>query len=754
MPKHVLFLLLTLQLAGAASISELQLITEGPTSHLSLVVSPIFPLEPLILTPELLLELSGGQFSLSENLTIHLNVSEVVSLFSIDREANETVFSGTLGVWCGGTYSDCNNCNGMPPGTFKWCNGAYPLWTYYCDNWCYTFSPTPAYEKAQAGAFVKYAGSATITIRGAPETTISLDDSAPIQNTETSAGELLFPSMQPPSTTSLLIRSHSSQIWAAAKQSDYQNYVSSLSAYYSQYASSIESAHSANTNLNNALAALVSNSQGEYLNYYETAPETASYPKIHLKIRADYAGITPPRGKPEIISLSESAQFENGLPYYALELKNIGAAPDQFAATLSCGNATNASIAVLIGPGAQATLKLPANFITTPEICIAFAYVSDLPAFGVSTTKTLLPFKYPCPAEKQCCEASIVYEERACPPEEKFKPEDNFGNGYYYLQNYVCTEFVCAASSETFLRRISGNTPPPSASFSSYSQPTPASYPGTLPSPKPTASPPNPPSEAKNNSTNRAGLPSLAAIKIIQKSIRIDAPGKTTEGYGQISVLADSEPATGTLELISPSLKTREFVLETGAAKVLFNEIGEWTAIYSGESAKIEVMRSEPKEQAPLPKKADASSTTAFLALSASDFPLMESGGLLLLLAFGFAGIRKYSERIRFHKSFENSTVRLEILNSKADLRNLEITDVVPEGTVLSTISNPPSEVTEIIFGKHIKWKKSELRKGQRMLISYTLLSNDASQSLRQAELWADLGENKRIRVLSNAVVE
>jgi hypothetical protein len=96
--------------------------------------------------------------------------------------------------------------------------------------------------------------------------------------------------------------------------------------------------------------------------------------------------------------------------------------------------------------------------------------------------------------------------------------------------------------------------------------------------------------------------------------------------------------------------------------------------------------------------------------------------------------------------------VRLEILNNQSDLRNLEITDIAPEGTILSTISNPPSEVTEIIFGKHIKWKKNELHKGGRMLISYSIFTSNPSSSLRPAEILADTEGNKRIRVLSNAV--
>ena len=54
----------------------------------------------------------------------------------------------------------------MPPGTFKWCNGAYPLKTYYCDNWCYSYSPQPAYERAQVGSFIKTAAKAVVSRAG------------------------------------------------------------------------------------------------------------------------------------------------------------------------------------------------------------------------------------------------------------------------------------------------------------------------------------------------------------------------------------------------------------------------------------------------------------------------------------------------------------------------------------------------------------------------------------------------------------
>jgi hypothetical protein len=220
----------------------------------------------------------------------------------------------------------------------------------------------------------------------------------------------------------------------------------------------------------------------------------------------------------------------------------------------------------------------------------------------------------------------------------------------------------------------------------------------------------------------------------------------------EIRVVSSSGTASGNLELATPSHKEHEIPLQEGRAEVLFNEIGIWRVKYKTEAKLITVSPIKVQTNKDSAPTIQAGMATGFMALNFSKLPLIETAFLLSFFVLGYAGFRRYSERIRFTKTFENNIVRLEILNNKADLKNLEITDIVPEGNVLSTISNPPSEVTEIIFGKHIKWKKGELRKGERMLISYSIFSNNPSDSIRPAELLAEMEGNKRIIVLSNPI--
>ncbi|MFH0971348.1 MAG: hypothetical protein V1835_02165 [Candidatus Micrarchaeota archaeon] len=733
----------------AATISELQLIAEESTNYLSFKITPTTNYEQIILAPEEIQALSQNQFTLAENFTFSINISNTAYLYEIDRTSNETVFSGSLNVWCGASYSDCNNCGGMPPGTFKYCNGAYPAYSYYCDSWCYTFSPKASYEKAQVGAFSRTAVSAQVQFNKFPGAFLSANESSLEQNAANASITLLLPTVAPPSQSFPLVRSYTSQNWQQMQQSDFQSYKNTLSYYYGQYAVSIGAAYAASNSLNSALSSLISNSEGAYSDYYSFYPASPPLPELRIKLQADFAGVLAPRGKPKILNLSQIAQFENGAPYYALEVQNVGASSDSFLASLSCVNSTNSSLnfPILIEPASQLALKLFVSQITSPTICTAAAFIFDAPAISDSFTTTLQPFKLPCPSEYQCCSGSEAFEGRECASEERFKQEDAYGNGYYYAQHFSCENFICSASNTSFLRRVSGNTPPPTQSYSVYSPPQ-YSVPISAPQNPPVATATTVPSPLPSIFSSPS--PSIVSIPIKEQAIEIRIPESVSEGYHSIRVYADALPASGNLELTSPSSLHHTIVLDLGVAEALFNEPGEWDLIYRGETKSVRVLPTVTIQI--IDKKPEVFAATPFIALNLSNLPLMELALLLSFFIFGFASFKRYSEKIQFTKSFENNIVRLEILNNKTDLRNLEITDIVPEGTVLSTISNPPSEVTEIIFGKHIKWKKNELRKGERMLISYSIFANNSAGPLRSAELMADIEGNKKLSVLSNSI--
>lgn len=736
-------------LSAAVSISEVQLIPESGATFLSFKYAPTEPQATIVITPPEMELLSGGLFSLSENLTLNFNLSTPAYLYDIETSANETLYSGSLNAWCGSVFDDCGNCAGMPPGTFKWCNGAYPQRTYSCDNWCYTYSPKPAFEKTMVGGFSKMRAFATIEIEKFPKARLLVSESNPIRAAENASAELIFPSLQPPIVAVELIRPLSDRTWKSITPSQLQSYKSNLFSYYSQYTQSIDSAHSATNSLNSALAELSLNSQGNHLDYYELSSPEAQFPQIRIKMESNYAGVEAIRGRPEALLLQSTVQFDAGLPYYQFDLKNAGPVSDNFIANLSCnGSVISSTSAVLIEAGNVAPLKFFVPQITFPTLCTAYAFLLGSLLAPSSISSTLEPFKIPCPQAYECCSVSETHEEKSCLDATLFKEEDGYGGGYYYLQHYSCIAQICAENSTTFIRRVEGNKPPLQYSFSSNPSNSAISQPALQKtSPSPTPSPTlNLPRITPISPTP----PALKSIPLEEEKIEIIAPSEITEGYGTVVVRANSKPAQGSILVLSPSMKRRTLPLDLGSTDVLFNEEGEWKISYSFEQKKINVLPFVSPNA--LNERKDSTASTSFLTLGFSSLPLPEICLALSFAIFGFALHKKVREKVHFRKSFENNIVRLEIQNNRSDLTNLEITDIAPEGTILSTISNPPSEVTEIIFGKHIKWKKSLLRKGERMLISYSIFTNSPSGSLRPAEIQADAEGNKRILVLSNAV--
>lgn len=747
-------MLFTIALASGMTITDFKLISESGQNYLSFELSPTISLEQIIITPDDAATLSGNLFTLSKNLTIETNASEIRLLYEIDRQANESVYSAYLNVWCGASFSDCGNCGGMQPGTYKYCNGAYPTYTYYCDNWCYTYSPAPTHEKAQVGQFIGFQASAQIALPDISPFIYQLNHIKTNQSDPNLTIQLLYPPISIPPQNIPLIRSYSDQKWRAISQNQYSNYKSSLAQYNGLYLSSHANANSQTPLLNGALSSLISASSGEYVDYFDQLLATPTYPKLAIKIPSESAGVSALRGKPNALSLALLVQFDSLAPYFSIEFQNIGPAADNFNANLTCDNfSISLANPVILEPNQIISEKFFVPQFSTPQLCTATVFLEELPAISNSIIATLAPFKLSCPAENQCCTNSESYEDKPCIPTEKFHSNDAYGNGYFYMQYYSCENYSCLENSTNVTRIISGNAAPIAITPNqqSYFASTSNYNPPDNDEKKPTAIP----SEAQKPkiSPSPTSIPSPTMppkIPISQDVIEIFAPQTTTPGYETISVFANSKPASGTLEIISPASKKVGFVIESGSAEVLFNELGIWKASFEGEVKTIVVepeIISLPKQEKQTPSEA-----TSLISLDATKLPFLEIISIIIFLSFGYVGFKRQSERIHFSKSFENNIVRLEIINGKADLKNLEITDIVPEGNVLSTISNPPSEVTEIIFGKHIKWKKNNLQKGERMLISYSIFSQSKGDCLKPAELLAEIEGNKRILVLSNAI--
>ncbi|MEK6843333.1 MAG: hypothetical protein AABY04_02505, partial [Candidatus Micrarchaeota archaeon] len=702
MLKSMLFLLFVAS-AAAIEITQFELVFENSQNYLAVGLTPGNSFDNMILTPDDAIQESGGKFSIAGNISIQINVTNASSLFEIRNELLEDVFTPTESIWCGGVFNTCSNCGGMPVGTFKWCNGAYPLTTYSCDNWCYTYGTAPSYVKTETGAFVKNSAQISIKTIANGQSEMSLDENHLQETTEMATGFAAIPQIVPSMLPKNLIREKTSNAWREILPIDYQNYKNELAYYYGAYASSISSAKTATGKLSSALGNMISNAKGNYVEQYKQ--DLGELPKITLKLRADFAGVIALRGKPKIITLGTIAKFENGLAFYEAEFENAGYATDTFSGNLSCENETAIwqSGREVLENGKIGKMKFFVEKMETPKLCLARIFVLDYASLFDEKIAILEPFRMACPADYQCCSNSQNYNDRACQSEERFRPDDSLGNGAYYTQNFVCENYICKGGSIAITRRISGILP--------STQNTVLFASANYDSPKPTTAPATKEIEIKKDEIDKISepqkTPAPKQIEIAEEIIDIILPDHAFLGYQEVFVKINDMPASGDVELESPTGKNYAFRLDLGSAQVLLNEEGRWKIQYKEEKKQIYAQKLDTKSISDnIGNEKNAALATSFLSLGMSKVPFVETVLILALAAFGFAGVRRHSEKVHFKKSFENNIVRLEIFNNLADLRNLEITDIVPEGQVLSTISNPPSEVTEIIFGKHIKWKK------------------------------------------------
>ena len=220
-------------------------------------------------------------------------------------------------------------------------------------------------------------------------------------------------------------------------------------------------------------------------------------------------------------------------------------------------------------------------------------------------------------------------------------------------------------------------------------------------------------------------------------------PSEIGKGFETVLVYVDGEPGKGSVEFESPSGKTFVRSLRNGKTNFYFDEAGEWIVSFNETTKTVNVVEEEPQAPAASPSEVNgeepSKETGLFLAGAA---PWQMGLALLLLALLAYLAYAYWWKRVVITKKYDGKRVVINVENRKQKLKNVELLDLAPEGSEVKTPEN--AEASDTITGTAIKWKKKELKKGGKWMVSYGLKNAD-EKNFKPVELKGVNEEGKEV---------
>ncbi|MGC8851045.1 MAG: hypothetical protein ACP5O3_02320, partial [Candidatus Micrarchaeia archaeon] len=245
-----------------------------------------------------------------------------------------------------------------------------------------------------------------------------------------------------------------------------------------------------------------------------------------------------------------------------------------------------------------------------------------------------------------------------------------------------------------------------------------------------------------SDSWNSTPSPSASPAPLAPQPVEIIVANEVGEGLHTVRV--DGGKAGDAVKIISPAGKVYERVLGgDGSFDFFFDEEGVWRIDYGNHSKEVRVSRERiaapPKKEVKAQDKASESTATGFFAAGFG-------GGLewlaVLLVAAALVAARLLAGRrgASLRKKLESGVVTIEVRAGSKPLKNLVLTDVVPEGCAAAKASEKAAR-KETVLGTALKWKKKELGKGGKWVVRYDLIGRP--EKLKHAELRAESSDGE-----------
>ena len=206
--------------------------------------------------------------------------------------------------------------------------------------------------------------------------------------------------------------------------------------------------------------------------------------------------------------------------------------------------------------------------------------------------------------------------------------------------------------------------------------------------------------------------------------IDLRVPSEIKKGFETVLVYVDGEPGEGSVEFVSPSGKTFVRSLRNGKTTFYFDEAGEWRVTFKDTSKIVKVIEEEPQAPAAAPSEVTGEEPSKQTGLFMVSFAPSQIGLALLLLALlAYLSYAYWWKRVVITKKYDGKRVVITVENRKETLKNVELLDLAPEESEVKTPEN--AEASDTITGTAIKWKKKELKKGEKWMVSYGLKKAD-----------------------------
>jgi len=187
--------------------------------------------------------------------------------------------------------------------------------------------------------------------------------------------------------------------------------------------------------------------------------------------------------------------------------------------------------------------------------------------------------------------------------------------------------------------------------------------------------------------------------------------------------------------------------LYDGCVEFFFDVPGEWSVEFGGVVKKARVVaRASPSPSLALDELSEREALVtgfAFFGLAPEWLALV----LLLIALLAFLWYKLFYAVVRLRKFVDGKNVRLVVVNRRADLKNVVLTDFVSEEVSASDFSEQPVNVKETISGTVLVWRKGELKKGGVWEVKYLL--DKELERVKPAEFEAETVAGKKIKTVS-----
>ncbi len=181
-----------------------------------------------------------------------------------------------------------------------------------------------------------------------------------------------------------------------------------------------------------------------------------------------------------------------------------------------------------------------------------------------------------------------------------------------------------------------------------------------------------------------------------------------------------------------------------GCVEFFFDAPGVWSVEFGGVVKKARVVsRATPSPSlalGELGERVEPVTGFAFLGVAPEWLALL----FLLVALLAFLWYKLFYAVVRVRKFVDGKSVRLLVANRRADLKNLALTDYLPEEVSASDYSEAPERVKETISGTVLVWRKGELKKGATWELNYSL--SKELERVKPAELEAETASGAKVK--------